>query len=236
MNIKQHFWILPFISFLSGYSIIYHIFRVDTIKTPALVGKTIGNAVAILSDHNLNPRILAYKKEADLPSDTILSQSPAAGQKIKPHQSVFLVISQKPPQPKAPDCIGKSLSTLMQTFTPLNIKPKIYRIPSNYPQNTCIAQLPTAEKPIKNNTIIVYISAGNTKPIVWPHFSKKRVPDVVAFLASYNIEPEIIHANSVNEKHTCEHCYVINQRPLAGSLIALDTINQMHVQIQAQES
>jgi len=57
--------------------------NVDQIQAPALVGKQLQNAVALLSQKNLNVRFITQKEDPDLPHGTILSQTPAAGRNVK---------------------------------------------------------------------------------------------------------------------------------------------------------
>ncbi|MDP3889183.1 MAG: PASTA domain-containing protein [bacterium] len=233
--LKRYFWVLPFTCFLFGYLIFNSMVHIDKIETPALVGKTLGQAVSILSDLNVNTRILAFKQDTDLPSETIISQSPAAKQKIKPYQSVFLVVSKQPQAPMAPACHNKPLEIVSQELEQLGIKPKLYFIPSSYPKDKCIAQQPSTHEPLVNKTITLYVSAPKNSPIIWPNFYKKRVSDVVEFLQSYTIKPEVIHYPELKiTRHTCEQCLVINQRPLAGSLITLDEKNPLQVQLQVE--
>ncbi len=170
MKIKNFLWTLPFISFLGGYFILYNAIHVKEIIAPPVVGKTVEQALTILSHHNLNMRLLAKKNEANLPEGTILRQTPPAGQKIKPRQSIFLVVSKKPPIGIAPDFVNKKLTEINNQLAPTSIRPRIYYVSTVYPSGTCFAQHPQSGEPIKNNRLLLYISAGDNKPIIWPNF------------------------------------------------------------------
>jgi len=89
-------WIFPFSSFFLGYFFLSAWYHVERVKTPSLVGTNLPHAFQTLSQHQLNPRLLAIKEDPDIEQGTILSQTPSAGHPIKPHQPVFLVISKKP--------------------------------------------------------------------------------------------------------------------------------------------
>src|SRR5690606_10040621 len=58
MNIKNYLWIMPFWSFLLGYIFIQWFFRIGNITTPHLIGKHLHEAVPLISQYNLNLRII----------------------------------------------------------------------------------------------------------------------------------------------------------------------------------
>lgn len=94
MNLKKILWLMPFASFLIGYQIINIFKNQNEIIVPNFVGKTLNQAIKVASDNNLNLRISAEKEDSQLPEGTIISQIPNR-QKIKPNQSIYLVISKK---------------------------------------------------------------------------------------------------------------------------------------------
>ena len=64
--LKKYLWILPFLSFLLGYQFLSTLTTVHELKVPPLVGLSVTEAVKVLSDNNLNARIMAEKEEPDL--------------------------------------------------------------------------------------------------------------------------------------------------------------------------
>jgi serine/threonine-protein kinase len=223
---------LPFLFFLGGYITVHFFFNVNKIVTPSLVGKNVYQALIILSEHKLNPRILDEKEDPDLPSGTIVSQTPVAGQKIKPHQSIYLLISKRPPAQKAPNLLNKKLTTIKKKLRRSSIHSETYAIPHTYPKNHCFAQSPPAHDSLKHNTIIAYVSADNNMPIIWPNFTGYLVTDVLAFLQSHNIYPQIIHQRERQQRHVCSRCTVQHQHPRAGSLITLNPNRPFRVQLR----
>ena len=203
-------------------------------QTPQLVGKNIIEVSEILSNHNLNLRILAQKEDADLPTGTILNQTPPTPQRIKPHQSVFLVLSKKPPLMQAPLLVHKSRTAITQELAHSNIRTKACYLPSPYPHDSCIAQIPAAGESLPTNRLMLYFSASANKPIIWPDFTRKPVADVVEFLENHRIEPHITHVATHKAHHTCDTCSVVDQRPLPGSLITLDAKHPPYVQLYVQ--
>jgi len=110
---------------------------------PSIVGKNLLQTIPLLSDKNLNIRILTKKAISDLPSGTILSQTPKEGALIKPQQPVFVVLSEKPPKIPTPSVIHKKQDIILKNLQSLEIRNKSYFLQSSiYPDNLCIAQSP----------------------------------------------------------------------------------------------
>ncbi len=211
----------------------YQTTHVEYIETPSLVGKNINESFVILSAHNLNPRLLGQNEEPELPEGTILRQTPYPKQKIKSHQSIFLVVSKKPPTKQAPHCVNKSVDEINHLI-PKTIRIDSHQVPSTYPINRCFAQFPAPSEALDNNQLTLYISAGNNKPIIWPDFTHKEIQEVTNFLQKYQIKPHVIHYHPPKPNHVCKTCHIIEQRPLAGSLISLDNTKNISVQLRVR--
>jgi len=204
-----------------------------TIATPSLIGNSIHNAIILLSQHNLNVRILGEKEDADVPPGTVLSQTPAPGQYIKSHQSVFLLLAKQPPEQYAPLVLNQTTEVIKQLAHQQNLHIKQYTLPTIYPTDTCFAQYPCADEPLPHNEpLIAYIAQAITKPIIWPDFTGYTVEEIRSFLASHNITIEPIHRYPIAKNHTCSQCIVQNQRPYAGSLITINPTKPLQVQLQ----
>ncbi len=235
MEIKNYLWALPFFSFLAGYLIIQRFSSIDLLEAPALVGRQLQNAVVELSEKNLNIRLITQKEDPDLPEGTILSQTPISGQKIKPHQALHVVISKKPEKRAAPQLINKSIERIEKELDKVGIRNKSYRLPSNRPTGSCIAQLPTAGTLLQENKITTYISCENKKTVLMPNFKGKSVPEAMDFLQKHNVKTDIMHISNTDKSHICDHnCIINDQRPLAGALVTLKDEKPLLVQLQAK--
>lgn len=212
----------------------HQLFHTSEFATPSVVGTPIHEAFAILSAHNLNARLLEEKEDAYLPAGTVISQTPQAGQKIKPYQSLFMLLSKKPSHINAPYCLNKTNDEINKLLQKNSLRAKIYTLPSIYPQGLCFAQIPLPQEPIDTTMLTLYISDGNKKPIIWPNFTQLPVSEVTQFLQTHALEATIIHERPYPLPHTCTTCKVTDQRPLAGSLITLDPQKPCVVQLQAQ--
>jgi len=229
--IKNYFWILPFISFLAGYFIIQYLFAADQIHTPNLVGKNLHESCELLSQQNLNIRILGRKEDPDLPPHTIISQTPLHNEKIKPHQSVYVVLTAQAATNRAPELLNKSVIQITGELAKLGIKPLFHSVPSPYPTDTCIAQSPRPGELIKKNSITAYCAAANKKPIIWPNFSGKPLGVVKELLETVNIVPQVLASSKTHGIDPSDSSTVIDQRPRAGTLLVLDEAKPISVQL-----
>lgn len=238
--IKKLVFLLPFISFLAGYFIIQHLFGADQQSTPNIIGKSLQESCELLSEQNLNIRILARKEDPDLPPHTIVSQTPQPNDKIKPHQSVYVVITAQAATNHAPALVGKPLASINDELEKLNLKSIVHLVPSPYPTGTCIAQLPRPGELISKNNITIYCAAENKKPIIWPNFKGKSLGAVKELLETVNITPQIIPHLSFSRTTSQHHldfpdsCAVIDQRPRAGTLLNLDANKPITVQLSVE--
>src|SRR5688572_10527040 len=162
MNIKNFLWLIPFLSFTLGYWIMHRIMHIPEITIPHLVGKHLHTILPIISQHNLNLRVIDQKEEIDLPEGIILNQTPAAGTTIKQNQPIFIVTTKKPAIILAPACIGYAIDEIHAQLQIQGISARIYYLPHlYYPEKHCFAQSPQYNDPLENNKIILYLSSGN---------------------------------------------------------------------------
>lgn len=232
-QINRLFWVLPFLSFIASYLFFSYFLGPYSFETPCLIGKELINALQILSDHNLNARILSQKEDTTTAPGTIISQVPATARKIRAHQSVFLVVSKLPEPRLVPDLRKKNKEEIEHFATEHNITINYYYFSHHYPAHTCIGQIPETNQPLIDNRMIVYLSQDNKhKPTLVPSFKQQLVSQVQSFLDEHAIKYTIIHARPVESTHQCIGCKIIDQKPLAGSL--LDIKKTLYVQLYVQ--
>lgn len=226
--LKKIFFVLPFTSFIIGYLLIQFLFTSKELYVPNIVGKNLGSACEILAEQNLNIRIIGRTQDSDLPANTVLSQTPQANEKIKTHQSIYVVLSSQNSAHQAPNFVHKTLESIHPELEKLGIKPKIHYVPSSYPQNTCIAQYPRAGELLEKNSITLYCAAARTKPIIWPDLRGKPLATAKELLETIHIVPQIIAAH-----HTqiSDSSLILDQRPKAGTLLILDENKPISVQL-----
>lgn len=230
VRIKNILWVVPFVCFLLGYYLLSHLTAITSLVTPPLIGQHIHDAITILSDHQLNARILAQKEDSDYAPGTILSQSPQPGQKIKPHQSVFLVVAKKLHYPLAPQLIGLTQQEIQNSAKHNSLRVKFFLLESATPRGQCIAQVPAPNQPLLDQTMIVYISSGASTRRIFPDLKNLPVAQVEQFLAEYGIKPQVFYdSQKVNQADY----RVKEQKPLAGSLIDISKPLMVQLSVSA---
>lgn len=231
MNIKQILWIFPFLSFIAGYFIINGLFPTQVLLTPPLIGKQLYDACTILSEKRLNIRILAEQEEPSLSPGIIMNQMPAAGQKIKPQQSVFLVISRQPPTAQTPQLMGNVRAEIEKIAAKNHLTIQYQYVPNALPKDYCIAQQPSPDTPLTQK-ITCYLADGKPFPVIFPNFINRPVDEVVAYLTAQGITPEI-NSYSMSSDQSPQGI-IIDQRPLPGSIITLDATHPVQVHLQVR--
>lgn len=231
LHIFTHFlWLIPFVSFLGGYQLLSWLYNAPVIETPNVIGMTTAEALPLLSEHKINPRILTTQERPDLPPNTIVHQNPSPKTKIKQNQTLFLVVSTQQEPLSAPELTGKTLPHIMAVLKQLGIRYKLYYLQGPYPKEYCISQFPPPGHLLKNNKILIYVCNGTPKPIVMPNFKNKPVTQILEFLQNHQVQSTITHRTP---EHSCTpECIVSDQRPLAGSFITLDNEKPLTVHLQ----
>lgn len=219
--IKDFYWMVPFVCFILGYQSFAYFFYRSVIETPPLIGKTLPEAAVILSQHNLNMRLITEQEDADIPAGTIMSQTPQAHSAIKPQQTIFFVLSKKPTQPCIPHVQGTSLEEYSKILRNLKIRYRTFPVQSDQPEGTCIAQIPSAGKEIPTSGALLYIASKDADALLFPSYKGQYVTEVKQFLAKYNIPVTVYHTHSNQTHHTCDKCIISEQKPLAGSFVSL---------------
>lgn len=219
-------WILPFAAFLAGYWILNLCYTVNRVPTPNLVGKSLSDAAKITSYANLNLRVISTQVEQDLAPDTILSQTPNHPT-IKPNQTIFVVISQKPATSLAPDLYNCDKATAQKQLETDGIKAKFYGLPSTAPQGHCFAQSPSPRGELPNQGLTIYYSALKPEPIIMPNLIGLNLSEVKSFLTANQIQIKISHV--VDSHHAPD--LIIDQSPIAGTVLELEKIKQVHLQV-----
>ncbi len=226
MNVKNSLWLLPFFSFTLGYFCMHMLFHMPSIDTPHLIGKPVHEILNLITEKKLNLRLIDQKEEADVPEGIILNQTPSAGTLIKPNQPLFIVTTKRPITRNAPDCIKKSLDQLENQLLAEGIQFRVYHLPHSYPEKMCFAQSP-------QNKLILYVSSGDKKPILWPNFISLPLRTATDFLNTYGITAHIVNDSVYNEYENAEYV-VIDQRPTAGTLLTIDDQKPLSVQLRVQ--
>lgn len=232
ISIKPLLWIIPFASFWLGYLIMSSFYAAPCIITPSLIGQPLCQACITLNSLQLNPCILSQKEDPDLAPDTIINQTPQAGTKTKQNQTIYLVISKKPAMPIAPYLTNRPSDECTKELEKIGVKPVFYRVNGTGITGHVIAQTPAAGSPIEHNAMILYINNPHPKPIIFPSFKGKPALEVIEFLENHGCIVTCIPSPMAYHRPLDESSIIIDQRPLAGSLITLYQQKPLQVQLK----
>lgn len=211
----------------------FKMMHIPEIVVPNFVGKHVHAILPIITHNGLNIRLFDQKEEPDLPEGIILNQTPCAGTLVKNNHPLFIVTTKKPIALRAPHCIGMQSDQLYSELTKQNIDARIHYVSHPYPNNVCFAQSPQHNEPLEKNKLTLYVSSGNNKPIVWPDFSQQSLKNVINFLESHHIPSQIIN----DHEHMCyaqNELVVIDQRPMAGTLLTIDECKPLSAQLRVR--
>lgn len=235
MKILQWLWLLPFLCFLIGYYSVSWVFSSETIEVPQLSGKRLQDAVSLLVPYKLNLRILDEIEEPAVPEGTVISQRPAAGRKIKVSQSVGVVIAKKPNTVLAPNFVGALVEDVQAQAERKGLRVKTYFCNSSkYPINWCIAQAPKFNEELTDKTMVAFISSGDTQFRIMPDLYGKTLNEVYPFFNLYATLVSIFPQEY--SRHTdCNRCRIVSQKPIAGSLVNLDTPLKIQLYVEHVE-
>ncbi len=217
----------PFLFFLVGFYGASLLVQQTPFDTPALIGLPVAEAVTLLSEKELNARILAKKEKPDVEPGTVIEQVPHAGQRIKPHQSVFLVVAKQPQKLQTPLFTGLSLSEAQKEADSKRIRLKIWMIPDIAPHDTVISQWPRPEKELETLQATLYVSEGTMSAIrLVPDFKGIPLAD-----AESRLKREGINVSSFsNTNRPANEIIIQSQKPLPGSIV--DLSKSVSVQLQ----
>lgn len=230
--IKQYFWFIPFCASVVGYLAIAFIYRPHQVPIPHLVGYSIHDAVRSASDHQLNIRIINEKEDANLPDGTIINQIPKSPGLTKSSQTIYCTASKRPEKMMVPSFLKQSKAMILKELNALGMRSKIEYLPSDLPKDHCFAQYPSPGSFLEDEPIIIYLARSAQEPIVWPNLKGQSVSEVQNFLQLNGIEVNSSHTTLQEPYHICtQHCVVVDQRPLAGTILPESSLSTIHVQL-----
>lgn len=196
---------------------------------PNLVGKMATEGLLILSELELNARILKIKEDPHFREGTIIEQTPISQSKIKQNQQVYLVITKEPAPFQPIDLIGKTESEIRSLFAATEIAVKIIFVSHDiHKAGLCFAYHYALSKNTHDPHVIAYLSSGENGFVIWPSFTTKSIDEVAQFFLLNQITPTIKYKEDapLNNGGT-----IIDQRPTAGAIIEKRLLNSIPVHL-----
>ena len=228
--VRKIFWMFPFISFLIGYFFFYFLIHKKEVITPRLIGRTIQTGLMNVSKNGLNVRLLREKEDVDLPAGIVIEQIPGPGQRMRPNQHVFVVVSKKPKVQKAPDVVGSKVSDITKQLSKIGVQHNSFFLSSLYPKETCIAQTPRVGSLLTKRKLTTYISEGTTKLFIVPDLCGRDFDEVKEFLENEKVTVDVFYAKKKSKKNFTN--IVSDQKPMPGSIVDLSKPLFMQLQVR----
>ena len=230
---KNYFFIIvPFLCFILGYMISSLFIGNKSYPTPNLIGITLHDALLQTSAFHINVQLAGQKECPGIAHGTIISQKPAAGRLIKPHQSTLVVTCKHPQAQLTPDLIGKTEAQAQDICSASRMKLKTYPQAYPLPTNTCIGQTPQKGHEIPDKKIIAYTAAEQSKNYLMPNLLNKSLDQVIEFLQKYTTNISVFLHNQKISIPYPQPCKIIGQKPLPGSFINLK--NELIIQLEIE--
>jgi serine/threonine-protein kinase len=213
------YWLMPFFSFVVGYFVIAYFFHKADYNVPNVIGKSLNEAVRILSQSQLGVRLLQEREESTLAEGTIIDQLPRPAQKIRPNQTVFITMAVRTKRQQMPDLWGKPHKEVVRILNQRGLEGGIVFVPAAYPEGMCIAQLPAAGQELYTHKTTVYFSAGAYHLCIMPNLRGTLLDDAQEALRKHDVRAEIIHEGDVLAGHICAECKIVDQEPVPGAIV-----------------
>jgi serine/threonine-protein kinase len=160
-------------------------------EMPDVVGENYTESNVMLSQKGLFVEITEQVNSTEYAANTIITQSPAAGDKVKPGQKVRVVISIGAKKATVPILLNKSLKDA--ELIAKNNKMKIGDITeqfSDLPVGLILSQKPAGGLPAQENTVIdVIVSKGpENKVVLVPSLVGKTMEEAKTILEGLNLQ------------------------------------------------
>ncbi|MGI8425262.1 MAG: Stk1 family PASTA domain-containing Ser/Thr kinase [Actinomycetota bacterium] len=140
----------------------------ETVEVPSVVGKTRPEAERALAEAGLQIGNVTDRSDDKIEAGKVLSQDPAAGEKINRSVGVDLVISKGQALARVPDLIGLSSEDAGQRLTDAGLKTSVKTIcdpAKEFGKVTAQDPAPRQEVP-KATTVTITVNSGGTIPSV----------------------------------------------------------------------
>ncbi|MCK4532262.1 PASTA domain-containing protein [bacterium] len=195
-----------------------------SVMVPNLMGKTVEEAVDILSEENLYLKKEAEQYSSSMPPGYIIFQSPSAGNTMKEKRVVKVIISQGGEVVFVPDTVSKGLRSaeiiLREAGLSLGEQTREYSI--KIPRDSVISQDPLPHTTVEKGMLVnLVVSDGPPQEgsLLMPDIIGKNIKEAMEILQQWNLIVEKINREEEN-KYAVDT--VIAQSPQPDTLIGED--------------
>lgn len=193
---------------------------------PDIEGKTINEALTILSENNLSLYKVAEKFDVDIPAGSIISQSPPPGLTVRQGKAIESVISSGGKVVFVPEVEGKSLrqAELLLRQTGLLIGEQIRSFSSTVKMDFVVSQEPASGDVVEKNSYVnLVVSRGpaeEEKIKKMPNLLRRKINRAEQVLKELNLELSKIET-TINDE--LDEGTVMEQQPVQGTIVDKNT-------------
>lgn len=187
---------------------------------PDIQGKSVSNALQLVSDGGLAMKIEGHEFNDSVPIGTVLRQAPSAGATVREGKIIKVVFSQGGESVFTPNLIGLPLRNaellLRQRQLLLGEVSEAYSLKAE--KGTVLSQEPKSEMSVPRNTMVQTVVAAGVPPagiVLMPDFRQKKIDETYQWAADNKVEVKLIDdASSLFPGGT-----VIDQVPTADTVV-----------------
>ena len=213
------------VGIVSAFAVVALLLQQEEVRVPDLTGKDIVTALETITQQGLQLKVDRREPHPILPRDSVISQSPTAGNGIKKGRQIHVVVSQGPSDTRAPKLTGEhyrkaDIMVRQAGFVPGTVS----RVSAEgADRDIVIAQDPPAGSPLdKGGAISLLISSGRqAETFVMPKLMGKRAEEAIKTIDRMGLQHRVIY-KAAGEKAAAAERTVIQQKPGAGSPVAAD--------------
>ncbi len=199
----------------------------DTVIVPELTGKDVYYALKILSELELNTKVVGSEYSAVVPENHVIYQEPEPGYEIKKGRDVKLTVSQGEATVLLPNLKGLLLQQagIILEENDLFYKTLSLTYSKGYRKDEIIAQVPCPGTTIKRNGSVDLLVSMGERPVAYkmPDLKGFSLDQAILQIEENSLEPGEI--KSTFKKNRVENI-IVEQEPRAGYAVSDgDTVN-----------
>lgn len=226
------FLLLMGIGVASAFLVVALLLQQEEVRTPDLSGQDIVATIETLNQLGLRLKVDRREPNANLPKDTVVSQTPAPGSGIKKGRQVRVVLSLGPSELQAPKLVGEHFRKAEVMIRRAGFFPGVISRAwsPTAERDTIIAQSPDPGTPVeKGGRISLLVSAGRETPVYsMPKLVGKRVEAAVRTFDELGLRYRMVYKASQGPDNSPVRM-VVGQKPKAGYAVTVNEVAEIVV-------
>jgi beta-lactam-binding protein with PASTA domain len=215
-------FVLAAAAFLSAVTAMRFAIQGREVDMPNLAGKTSADAQTLLQARGLELKV-ADRVYSDLPANTVVRQSPPAGEHMKLSQDAHVVLSLGPQSVKIPELAGESLRVariqLLQAGLQLGEVTSL-SVP-NLPADSVVQQNPLSGTLAASLRVNLLVAQGNPQPAyIMPWVVGMQLPDADRLISSGGLK---MAKTTFTPSPEWPKGTIIEQTPTLGAKVTSET-------------